>query len=215
MQPAWADPLGTSQLRISVSGGPSLTLADDDGDGFIGFMGSLGDFALVVAVGASRPGLGTANAPHLDLASLEVTSSGGGTVTVSFTDTGFGTLEPGLTYFESSIFGSCNTCSGIYSTYLDNSNIAFGTGTSLGSASFGSGGFGINFNSPNLPTATPYSLTQIVSVTLPGGYQSASYNAELQALPEPGSLILLGTGMAGLGLLGWRRSRKTTTTKSL
>jgi hypothetical protein len=26
--------------------------------------------------------------------------------------------------------------------------------------------------------------------------------------PEPGTILLLGTGLAGLGLIAWRRSRK-------
>jgi len=32
--------------------------------------------------------------------------------------------------------------------------------------------------------------------------------AELNPAPEPGTIVLLGVGLAGLGLLGWRRSRK-------
>ena len=32
--------------------------------------------------------------------------------------------------------------------------------------------------------------------------------SQVNPAPEPGTILLLGTGLAALGLLGWRRSRK-------
>jgi hypothetical protein len=205
---AWADPIGTSQLTVSV-GVNTFTLYDYDGDGVISYNGSIGNFSLVVSTSASRPMLGSASAPHLDLNSIQINGSGSGTITIALTDTGFTDLEPGLTGFTSMIGGSCWSCTGTFSTYLDASNTPFGTATLLGQTTFGPPAFSSSFSSGNLPSTYPYSLTEIVSITHSGGWQSSSFNAEIQATPEPGSLVLLGSGMAGLGLLAWRRSKKT------
>jgi hypothetical protein len=205
---AWADAIGTSQLRISV-GTSTVTLNDDNGDGIINFNGSIGGFLLVVSTGVSRPAIGSASAPYLDLNSIQVTGgSAPSVITIAYTDTSFTELSAGLNSYTSMIGGSCGNCSGTFNTYLDSSNAAFGTGTSLGQTTFGPGSFSDTFTSDNLPTSYPYSLTEVVSITMPGNYQSSSFNAELQATPEPGSLVLLGSGMAGLGLIAWRRSKK-------
>jgi hypothetical protein len=217
--PSWATPIGTAQLRIS-DGTTTVVLTDSDGDGVITFNGSIGNFGVVVSTGISKPTLGDATAPHLDLSSIQVTGSMGGSLTISFTDTDFTQLSPGS--YTSMIGGSCTSCTGTFSSYLDTSNSAFGTGTLLAQTSFGPGAFSPTFTSDDLAVVSPYSVTEIVNVSLPVSFlqleklrgsvpllsQSASFNAEVYATPEPQSLVLVGSGMACLGLVAFRRSRK-------
>src|SRR5690242_4928058 len=75
---AMADPIGTSQLRITV-GNTTVTVTDngvgDDSSeaGAITFDYPIGGFFLVVSTGASKPAMGSASAPYLDLSSIQIT----------------------------------------------------------------------------------------------------------------------------------------------
>jgi hypothetical protein len=139
-----------SILRLS-DGTTTVTIVDNgSGDiassipGMITFAGGIGEFMINVTTGISTPVVGAPNAPHLDISSLQVTSrvndplcptckGTGGTLTISFTDTNFVPLAPNLTFFRSTIGGTAGPgVTGSFSTYLDNSNLAFGTGTLLG-----------------------------------------------------------------------------------
>jgi len=201
---------GSTTVEISDGGqGDMNSLA-----GAITFIGSIGGFLLNVTTGLSVPVSGSADAPHLDLHSVNVANvGGGGVLTITFSDSFTSPLAPYVAGFISAIGGTVTTGGGQayveLETYLatspDNSQ-------SLGEGYYGpfSGvvsPFGGTYVSSILPGTLPYSLTEIITVSLPGG-ASASFNADLQALPEPMSLLLVGTGLIGLGFLSRRRLQR-------
>jgi hypothetical protein len=65
--------------------------------------------------------------------------------------------------------------------------------------------------SPNgtLTATFQFSVPQSLSeLTAAGNVQSTSFSGSVSAVPEPGTLILLGTGLAGAAGLGLRRRRQ-------
>jgi hypothetical protein len=72
-------------------------------------------------------------------------------------------------------------------------------------------GAGANSDFTTLPAlTTPYSMTEELLITLSPGANinfTASSDVTPTSVAEPGSLALLGAGLAGFGLLGWRRRR--------
>jgi len=105
------------------------------------------------------------------------------------------------------------TTSGIVNlqAYLDGSNKIFGTATSLGSLGpFIGGAYGSAFSDTiggQVNATAPFSLTILGDVT--HQYAGAtSFNASLNAVPEPTTIILLGSGLIGMGILSLRKKIK-------
>jgi hypothetical protein len=202
-------------LRLTTSDGGSVTVADGGvgdltgaGDGVVVFSGGLGNWIWNIASGFSKPALGSAVLPELDLNSVNLSSSGpAGTVNIWLTDTDFN-AKPALTNMMAAIGG---TTSGeiSYRTFMDSGNAAFGTTTELTNLSplsgwgFSSSAGGV-FSSEN-----PYSLTLLVSITHEGSWlpQVSSFDAAVK-VPEPGPLLLLGTGLLIAGI-AWRRATRS------
>jgi hypothetical protein len=86
-----------SALPIMTLSDRTTTITVEDGGandvsniaGAIAFIGTVGTFNLNVTTGVSKPFLGSATWPKMDLNDISVSSNGGGTLTITFSDSGF------------------------------------------------------------------------------------------------------------------------------
>jgi hypothetical protein len=93
-------------------------------------------------------------------------------------------------------------------TYLDPSNVAYGTATHLGSAKFFLGGGAVDGNALLIDTPdAPYSITAIYYIGSFGPGQ-VTFAASVALIPEPASAALLGAALAGWGMLARRRRQR-------
>ena len=194
-----------AQMLTLTSGLTSVTITDNGaGDvnpsvGAITFIGSVGAFnALNVSTGVSKPILGSAANPFMDLNSVNISSSGGGTLVIDHFDDGF----TGLTNFSMAIGGVAGLGGAggalTYSAFFNQGagNVLIDTLGPFSGAFSGTGGGGPT-------TLTPYSLTQRVTIVHGAGTVGTSFNATL--IPEPATLALFGLGLIGVGFATSRR----------
>ena len=200
-------PLYAAPTLELQSGASTVTITDQGpGDsnptvGAVTWIGSIGSFDVNVSTGLSDPVSGSPTSPNMDLNSVDH-SAGAGTLTVKFSDDGFSGAQPA---FEATIGGTTQG-SIQYDTYIDTSNTLFGQGTLLTSISANSSPFaGTDTSSTGAPGGL-YSLTQVVTITH-SATGNTSFDATLQPVPEPMTVLLLGSGLAALGLI--RRKRKS------
>ncbi|KPK35876.1 MAG: hypothetical protein AMK70_04450 [Nitrospira bacterium SG8_35_1] len=202
----------TPSIMIS-DGATTLTIVDGGvGDfspnaGEIIFSGSIGIFDTNIVTGVTMPKIGGASFPIMDLSALEVNSFGGnGTLSIMFSEVGFGPLGSGLNGFVTSV--SNNTLLGSsainFSTYYDASNTLFGQASQLANLSLASSGTA-SASSFVLPS-DPFSLTSVINISV-SGMTNMFVSQKLVPAPEPGTLLMLGSGLVGVAMYA-RRKRK-------
>jgi hypothetical protein len=191
------------EIQLSETGYAPLTVSPSQ-PGFAAFNGAYGSFNVNFTLGQGTPIL---NALQIDLTSANTSSSGpAGTLHVAVTETGL-TNPSGFSSFASSIGGTLNSTGEnlAYASYFDNTDAAFGTQHLLSPANFSNlGAFAFNGGASGT-TADPFSMSEIVTLSVPANGGAASFDASLD-LPEPASLALLGSGLLGLGLIRRRRA---------
>jgi hypothetical protein len=189
---------------LTLQSGATLVSVTDGGagdanpaSGATTFIGAVANWNINVSTGLSYPVSGTPSSPHMDLNSVN-TSTGGGVLTISFTDT-FTTPQLGLiANIGGTIAGSGGSL--LYEVLV---NDVLVPGFSVGPFSpeaFSGTDVGI------IAGGTNYTLTQRITINhITSG--NSSFDAEVHPTPDAGStLALLGACLFGLGLLRRRFS---------
>jgi hypothetical protein len=208
--PAYAVP----SLSFSLDGGLPTVCADGDACdinplvGVVSFSGSLGDFAVNVTTGLSKPAL---PGSHMDLNSVNVQASGGAhTLTIMWSDTGFLLSGPLEGLFGGTITGNGSTVTA--SVYFDETDAPFGQASLSGTTGPLAGpAFAAMFDGPG-PLTAPYSLTQVLTISTTGVTTfSGDFDVKVVPAPEPTSVTLLGGALFVIvGALRKKRSRSQT-----
>lgn len=199
-------------LKVSDSN-PADTqeVFDLTNSGTVVFNSSIGAYSINFAIGSSTPVIGTLQQPVLDLNSMDITSrnGGGGTLNFALTDTGYVSSAGPVTAFFNAVGGTLSGSGSSYSvnTYMDCGDAAFGTGTQLTSQSFSGPSFSGNASADATSCGHAYSLTQLISLQMPGGAQFSGDSS--LAVPEPSTIALFGAGLIGLGFALRRKGRTT------
>lgn len=218
-----AAPAAHALATIRISDGTSVVTIGDEtaGDLQPGIIGAVGansvtfaGWTIVVTSGATKTLQGSATLPdqHLE---VKVTGSGAATsISVLFSETGFGPTSGSFFVPYSATIASSGVNSVNYQATYDTGNALFGGGTlaSLGGTNFASlPGFttnGANSNnltgSPGVLTG-PYSISERITINMSATGVSRTTSASIDVtaiVPDGGSTVaLLGFAFAGFGFL--------------
>ena len=190
-------PMAGATAVLTLDDGIALdkvTVSDTDGDGIVTYFGSVGSQWIVnLTAGLTKPTLGTATAPHMDLSSQNTSNSRqSANLTITFTDDGFNYSGP----LKMLVGGTTNgTVS--FETQVNGSSIGILGPFSTGAFSGSTGG----------SASSADTLAMIATINHPGGSSAkvTSFDYEI-TVPEPGMLLLFGSGLVGLGLFRRRNA---------
>lgn len=203
---ARADLISIGVQQAGVNGGAVTTEATGSGTASTGTF-AYGSFTFNTVTAYDTPDLG--GLPDLvNSNSIDTSSPSGGTITIFVTTTGLpapvgvdtvsasfttNSLPAGWTLTEETLYSSTGALYG---------------GSKLNSANFtGPLTNETSDASSTVDFASGYSFTEEYIITASG---SGNTNDTIDTtVPEPGSLLVLGTGLFAFGLIGWTRRRRS------
>jgi hypothetical protein len=134
---------------------------------------------------------------------IDTSAIGAGTLNVYITEQGVTSPSGQVNFF--SAFTANTVPVGwtvVESTYLDTANGLFTVSPAdlLSSATFTSAGTS-NESNYNLTAVGPYSITELYTITATSEFSANNTIDLTSTVPEPGTLAILGAGLAGLGFI--------------
>jgi hypothetical protein len=200
---------------LACSGGDDFIVQDNTAPdtiplvGGINFSTSAFGFTLLVNTSQSKPIIGSAAAPQLDLTYTATSGAAGGTVFLFASDTDFlglgsktleltngGTNSGGSGTITARAWGGTNNTALSFS----GANLLCTLGPQSG-ASFSGG-----ISCPLTPAVSPFSLTIGVAITRTTAGTTTG-DANFATVPEPATMAVFGLGMLGAGIAARRRRR--------
>jgi hypothetical protein len=203
-------------LMLTISDGiaaDTVTVSDNGtGDlskslGAILWIGKVGSWSLNFDLGLSKPVIGTATHPEMDLAIASASSTGAGTLTITLSDTSFTALPKKTGVVDFSMGGTTTTVGGnttkdtITGSASVNGTPVAGLGPLNGSS------WSNSVLSSSTQFGSTFGLSETVVITHTTGKNVTAGDIELsvQPVPEPTSII---AGCLLLLPFGWSALRK-------
>ena len=206
--PAHAVFLATICNDLACSGGDDVIVQDNAAGDTIGALGGISfstsafGYSLLVNTSQSKPMLGSAAAPQLDLTFAATTSpAGGGNVFLYASDTDFVSSDSFLLAVGGTNSGGSGTVTGRAWGGTSNTALQFSGANLIGTSGAQSGvAFSTSVSGSFSSAVNPYSLTIGVAVNrTTAGTSTGDLNLQVTPIPEPETYALM---LAGLGLLG-------------
>lgn len=174
------------QLELS-DGITTVTITDGGaGDisgeaGVIVFHGAVGAFTINVTTGITKPVLGSASQPVLDLNSIDVTGTTGATLTIKFSETDF--ISTGSSVNFLAAVGGVTAGTVSFDYFASETNTIFATDLSVSSSGPMTGPF-LYSDLGSEALSGLYSLTTVATIVHTGGSQNSSFNSVFETVTQ-------------------------------